>query len=184
MSVDPLKQRALLVDARDRGALVRVERSVESGFANGFVVDVGRDLFALCLVGDTIVFNGFQTFRLVDVTRIQSPAPHADFVQRALALRGEHRPANPTVDLSTIERLLLSASSEFRVIAVHSEVADPGVCFIGSVERVTKGRVTLRTINPDARWDDERETISLAGITRVDFGGLYESALLLVNSAG
>ena len=130
------------------------------------------------------MFNGFQTFRLADVLRIQSPAPHAAFVQQALALRGEHRPVNPTVDLSTIEHLLLSASSQFGVIAVHSEVADPGVCFIGAVERVAQGRVTLRTINRDARWDDERETISLAGITRVDFGGLYESALLLVNSAG
>ena len=51
---------------------------------------------------------------------------------------------------------------------------------IGSIRGVDETNVRLITIDPDADWDDEIATIPLADVTRLDFGGGYEEALLLV----
>lgn len=172
-----LQFRADLVGASKSQALVRVERSVEPGWANGYVVGVGPELFAMCLVSDLIVFNGFQVFRLVDLSSVEVPAPHAGFVERALRLREAKRPPDPSVDLKDLPSLVRSAAVAFPLITVHREIEDPGVCHIGVVEQVTHDALVLKTIGPDADWQDDRETFLLADITRVDFGGLYEDAL-------
>ena len=184
MTSDTLELRATLTSARVQGTLVRVYSSVESGWAEGFVVDIGRDSLLLCLIADLIVYNGFQAMRLADLSEVQAPAPHAEFVERALALRNETRPPDPPVDLSSLESLLWSASAIFDLVTIHREVVDPGVCYIGSVETIGREGVTLRTLDADARWDEEREIVPLDDITRVDFGGLYEAALSSVSAAG
>jgi hypothetical protein len=181
---DTLELRAMLTSARTQRTLVRVKSSVETGWADGFVVDVGRDFILLCLVADLIVYNGFQAVRLADLSEVQAPGPHAGFVESALALRKETRPPDPQVDLSSLESLLRSASATFDVVTIHREIVDPGVCYIGAVEAIGKEGATLRVLDSDARWDEEREIVPLADITRVDFGGLYEAALLSVSAAG
>jgi hypothetical protein len=184
MKPNLLQFRADLVRAQGSGELVRVHRSVESGWANGYVVGVGPEFFAVCLVSDLIIFNGFQAFRFVDLSAVEAPAPHADFVDRALRLRKALRPRDPSIDLKDLPSLLRSASAAFPLIALHREIKDPDVCHIGSVEGLTNDAVVLKAIGPDADWLEERETFALADITRVDFGGLYEEALSLVAKAG
>jgi hypothetical protein len=184
MASSTVELRGMLANARAQGTLVRIVSSVEPGWTEGFVVDVGREFVLLCLIADLIVYNGFQVVRLMDLSDVQSPAPHAEFVERALALRAEHRPVDPAVDLSSIERLLRSACATFDVVTIHREVVDPGACYIGAVEAISEGNATLRVLDPDAQWDEEREIVRLADVTRVDFGGLYEVALLAVSEAG
>lgn len=174
-----LEMRAELVGARDSQTLVRVRRSVERGWVNGYVTSVGPEWFVMCVVADLIVFNGFQAFRFKEVESVEVPAPYTGFVERALRLRGEARPEDPAIDLTDIATVLTSASGAFPLISIHQEVADPEVCFIGSVEEIARGTLVLKTISPDAAWNDERERFPLRDITRVDFGGLYEEALRL-----
>src|SRR5262245_44823922 len=184
MEGNRLEMRASLVGARDTQALVRVHRSVESGFANGYVVGVGPEWFALCLVADLIIFNGFQVFRFRDVSSVEVPAPYAAFVDRVLRLRRQTLPPNPEVDLTDIATVLRTASATYSLVTVHREVVDPDVCHIGSVEGIADGTLVLRPISPDAEWLEERESFPLHDITRIDFGGLYEDALALAASAG
>lgn len=65
-------------------------------------------------------------------------------------------------------------------MTIHTERVEPGVCFIGTPIGEITDRVTLREITPEAEWEDEEELRSwkLADITRIEFGGRYEEALL------
>ena len=179
-----LKTRADLVAAQAERRLVRVRRSLEPGWADGYVVNIGPHFFVFLLVSDQIIFNGFQAFRIRDLSTLEIPAPHASFVESALRLRGALPPPNPSIDLSDLPSLLTSASTAFPVITVHRETVDPDVCHIGAVLKIANDTVTLRGINADGQWDGEAEVFGLSEVTRVDFGGLYEQALSLVAGAG
>jgi hypothetical protein len=174
-----LEMRAELVGARDTQTLVRLRRSVERGWVGGYVASVGPEWFVMCVVADLILFNGFQAFRFKEVESVEAPAPYSGFVERALRLRRQTRPADPAIDLADVATVLSSASAAFPLISIHQEIADPEVCFIGAVEEIARGTLVLKTISPDAAWNEERERFPLRDITRVDFGGLYEEALRL-----
>ena len=184
MEASRLEVRASLVAARDTQVLVRVHRTVQPGFANGYVIDVGREWFTLCYVADQIVFDGFQVVRFKDVSSVESPGPNATLVGRVLRLRQPVKPRDPGIDLGDIASVLRTASSAYPLITLHRDVADPDVCHIGAVERIEGGTVVLRLMSPDGAWEEEREPFRLQDITRVDFGGLYEEALSLVASSG
>lgn len=181
---NPLQVRADLVAAQASRTLVRVRRSVEEGWAAGWVVGVGPQLFALSVVSDSILFNGFQVFRIRDVSSVEVPSPHAAFIETALRLRGQIAPQDPPIDLSDLQSALTSASAAFPLVAVHQEIEDPDVCFIGTVQQIADGKLFLKTVSPDGQWDGEQETITVSDITRIDFGGLYEQALSLVAGPG
>ena len=178
------EMRTTLGGARDGGVLVRVHRTVEAGYARGYVVDVGQKWVALSVVADLIVFDGFLVCRLEDVSSVDAPARNAAFVERALRLRGQTRPRDPGIDLGDISAVLRSAAAAYPLIAVHREVIDPDVCHVGSVERIVGERLVLRLVSADGEWLEEHKSFHLQDITRVDFGGLYEEALSLAAHDG
>jgi hypothetical protein len=167
---------------RDR-LLVRFARPLEPGTVNGYVLDIGPQFFLLALVSDGLRMNGFQCFRLSDVRKLRVPDKYAVFHEAVLKKRGERFPKKPRVSVSSLAELLLTANRAFPLVTIHREKADPSACWIGRVTDVRNGRVTLREIGPDARWDDQLGTYKLSEITRVDFGGDYENALYLVGGA-
>jgi len=65
-------------------------------------------------------------------------------------------------------------------VTVHREAIDPDVCWIGRILGVERGRVSVLEITPDATWEEKPESFGLSEITRVSFGGDYETALHLV----
>jgi hypothetical protein len=71
--------------------LVRFTRTVEQGWVNGYVLDVGPEFFLLALVNDQIRFDGFQALRLRDVRGLREN-PYATFVESALKARRAGRP--------------------------------------------------------------------------------------------
>ena len=62
----------------------------------------------------------------------------------------------------------------------HREEIDSDVCHIGKILRIDDEYVSLLEIDPDAEWGNEAEQYRISEITRLDFGGKYEEALLLV----
>ena len=81
--------------------------------------------------------------------------------------------------VGSIEELLLSAGRAFPLVTIHRERIDPEVCFIGRVQGIDRGRLSLLEIGPDAKWEDSPEEYRVGEITRVNFGGDYETALHL-----
>ena len=175
----PMKRVDELVDAMRGRALIRFSRRFESSKIRGYVLDVGPQFFLLALVSDRIWFDGYECFRTTDVRDLKHD-PYANFAEAALKKRGERRLKKPRVGVANIENLLLSAGKAFPLVTIHREQVDPDVCWIGRVQGVDQGRVSLLEIGPDAIWEDTPEEYRIKEITRVNFGGDYENALYLV----
>jgi hypothetical protein len=161
------------------GQFVRFDRRFEDSAVRGYVLDVGPKFFLLALVSDRIWFDGFECFRIGDVRGFRQD-PHAGFAESALRKRRERLPQKPRVSVRSIEELLVSAGRLFPLVTVHREAIDPDVCCIGRILGVERGHVSLLEITPDATWEEKPRSFRLSEITRVNFGGDYETALHLV----
>jgi hypothetical protein len=168
-----------LLEAMREQRLIRVSRPFEPTPAMGYVVAVGPGLVLLATVSDAVRLNGYECFRLSDVTAVE-PYAYPDFVEKALEKRGQPLPGRPPVSVDSIEDLLTTAGVAFPLVTVHLEKTDPDVCWIGRVLEIVGGHVALREIGPDAVWEPVPVAYPVQDITRVDFGGDYEGALALV----
>jgi len=168
-----------IADAMSARAFVRFKSKFGAAQVRGYVVDVGPKFFLVAVVCDGIWFDGFECFRIADVRGFR-PDPYAGFAESALKKRGEQVPKKPRVSIAKIEELLLSAGREFPLVTIHREHVDSGACWIGRILSVERGRVSLLGITPAAVWDKMPESYRLSEITRVTFGGDYETALHLV----
>ncbi len=63
------------------------------------------------------------------------------------------------------------------LITIHQERLNRNVCFVGKVERVTRRRVTILPISPAGDWEARQEHYEITDITRIEFGGAYETLL-------
>lgn len=170
---------SLLVTAMEKHRLVRISRRFESSPIRGYVMAVGSKFFLLALVSDRLWFDGFECFRIADVLGVEAD-PYANFAETALKKRGQRRPRKSKIDVESVETILLTASKAFPLVTIHLERKDPDVCYIGRVNDIKKGRVSLLEINPHAKWENKPNQFPLSKITRVSFGGDYEGALHLV----
>ena len=98
--------RGRLAAAAETGELVRFEREqLEPGPGDGYVVALGKEYFLIANIGNHIRFDGFQALRYEHVTELEVPSSRSGFLERALSLRGEQRPATPPLDLDSTEGL-------------------------------------------------------------------------------
>ena len=173
--------RELLEEALEEARVVAIDRE---GFEEvgelGYVVAVERKLFVLLQISDAMRFNGFSVLRIEDVSDVELPHAHVDFVESALRLRDESVDDAPAIDLSSMSTAIRSAGRLAELVTLHTEHAEPGVCKIGRIRAVDDTTVSLIALDPDADWDEEVTTVPVADVTRIDIGGAYEEALLLV----
>jgi len=172
-----------LEKARTRNNVVRIFREELDGpdsWTDGFVVDANEEMVLLQLVDDSIRLNGYQVLFLEDISDFAHPAPFNDFQKKVLALRGEEV-VDPEVELLDLAVLLIDISEEFGLVTLHREEIEPDSCEIGRVVRADAVTYELEEIGSDARWFDDTFEYDLYDITRIEFGGAYEEALLLAN---
>lgn len=157
---------------------------IEDGWALGYIVATGTDIFAMELIDDSIRYDGYHCIRYADVSKCENLDPYAPFVEKAFSLRGLSRLGRPNVELGSLALLLKTANAAFPLVTIHLEKERPNVCYTGKVITVDGSRVELKTISPSAEWDDEVQEYDLEDITTVSFGRAYEEALVLVGGAG
>jgi len=173
-----------LAEALSERTLIAIEREgCDPGHDIGFVAGLAQDLVLLLCVSNEIHLNGFSVLRVGDISGIEIPHEHDAFVESALRLREESVDVYPKIDLSSLEAALRSANRLFPLLSLHQEIADPEDCLIGKVLTVGRTQLEFIEIDPDAEWSEESSSLPLAGLTRIDFGGGYEEALLLVGGS-
>jgi hypothetical protein len=160
--------------------LVRIERSVESGCVDGYVVAVAKKWLVMLVLGDGVTFVGYQAYRLTDLAVLTTPAPYAAFQEAVIRKRKLPRKTPRGLQLFSTGALLSSANEKFSLISIYCEEKDPDICHIGRVATISRTSVMLNEVTPNAAWKSGLSTYPLAQITRVDFGGPYEEALALV----
>lgn len=175
--------RSRLEDARARGIIVRAAREgLEDGWIDGYVAALGDEFFALEVFDKAFRLNGYCCLRYRDVTDLRTPAPHAEFHEKALRARGGARSKSFDVDVSSLPLLLASAGRVFPLLTIHEE-DENDACWIGKLVTVSDEEIELLYISPDAKFDEAPTIYRLEGICTVEFGGAYEEALHLVSRA-
>jgi hypothetical protein len=172
-----------LEKAQTRNNLVRIFREELDGpdnWSDGFIIDANEEMVLLQLVDDSIRLNGYQILFLEDISDFVHPAPFNDFQKKVLELR-EEEAQNPEIELGDLSQILLDISEDFGLVTLHREELESDSCEIGRVVKADEVSFELEEIGSDARWFDETYEYDLYDITRIEFGGAYEEALLLVN---
>ncbi len=169
-----------LEEAVSERLFVRIERDGYEGDFVGIVQAESDVLVCLASLDDRVHLGGFDILRREQISLFEIPAPHAEFYESALRLRGEHKPDPPPVDLTSIKSALESVSQIAPLVVVHREAVDPDGCEIGQVAALEADRFHLREIDPDADWEDEVGVYPYAEVTRLGFAGGYEASLALV----
>lgn len=170
-----------LVKTIDKTHIVEFDRTPEiKERLEGYVVDM-TDLFLMLHVIDPnyISLNGYIVLRSDDIRRYRVRDDKNFFLNRAFKLKNIHPIPKPEIDLSSFPSLLASANRAYPLINIQRETMDPDICFIGKIEKMSNKTVTLKEIDPAARWERIRR-YRLEDITRIEFGGGYEESLALV----
>lgn len=169
------QNRGDLKAARDARQPVRLVRSVAgANYVEGLVLDVDRDWVLLHKLND-LRLDGWSAVRLDTVRKITGPG-NGLATRRALKLHGER--AQPVdADLSSTAKLVRSLARVAPLLALHYEESWPDECSIGRPVRLTKKAVHLLDVTPRATWDAESRRFTFRELTRIDFGGHYETTL-------
>jgi len=160
-------------------ALVRMKSRFEDHKIRGYVRGIGPKFVLIQIVNDRIWFDGYECFRIADIRGLKLE-PHTAFIEAAIRARYKKLPKPPRIDLADVEKLILSAASNFPLVTIHNEEERPDVCWIGRVKGIAEGILSLTHIDPNARWEKRSTKHDLKAITRVGFGASYEAALHLV----
>lgn len=168
----------LIDKAITTGVLVRVKNNLDEGETryDGYVTAVSKKLIMIHLLADNISLDGYEVVRLRDVLDVQVPAPYSQFVASALTLKGEKLDESPLIDLSSMRVAIESAAERYPLITVMND--DEG-CRVGQVVATGPQSFVLQEIDPAAKWIDKTELL-YSEVTRLSFGGGYETALALV----
>jgi hypothetical protein len=175
--------RAELKRALDERVPVRVQRErVQAGTTHGYIVGLSRDFCLIAEVGDAIRFDGYLAIAVADITSIEAD-PAREFVDRALALRGEalRVPAEFALDdWATIAR---SAAAIAPLVSINMiEDEDGEISYVGELVDVDANALVLREIDPNAKWYPDTGAYEFEGIGSIGFGSAY--MLMLARVAG
>ena len=168
--------------AQGRRDCLRVIRTIEKAErVDGYLVAVGKRWLLLFTQreGDP---SGYVALPLRTLRRI-SRAPGRRFVRRSFQAHSAWPPAAPTVfiDLDRgVRELIDSAAAGFPLVTLFTECDHPGVCYIGQPVRWGRRKLHLQEVDPRGRWQRKPAPHRIASITRVDFGGRYETNLATV----
>lgn len=169
------KHHAGLAEALTHNTLVVAYRKdIDEDRLDGYVVGLSDSWVLLHLVdGSVAVLNGYTAVRLTDISRFNVDE---GFMDEYLRLRGMRSEKQPPIELQDLSALLLSVSKNYPLFMIHCERVEPGIGFVGQIEKLTKRNLHLKKFDSKAKWIDT-EKFKLKNITRVDFGDGYGEAL-------
>jgi hypothetical protein len=154
----------------DRGTLDR-ERA-------GHLLAYSAQFLYLTVVDDSFRLDGYQVLSRSEIRAASTDSPRSQLLRAALALHGVLKPERfPAVDLSDMRSVLKSVESTHSVVVIERERLHPGECEIGRLKLMSDDRYSLRWLSPSAVWEHDARTFRYSDITRVAFGGRYETTL-------
>jgi hypothetical protein len=144
----------------------------------GYVLDFSDSFILLHLLEwNTFALNGYVVIRAQDVNR-QRIFNRDSYWQSRAAKKNKFKPIHPQVSIASLLDAISTADKAFPLITIEKELVADDKCWIGKLAGFTSKTVTIHGLNPNAEWI-ERSRFNLNEITKVAFGGGYETALAL-----
>ncbi|SDL26923.1 hypothetical protein SAMN04487916_107121 [Arthrobacter sp. ov407] len=145
----------------------------------GYVLAIDQTWMLVVKTRDGGYLDGFTVLRVSDVTKVREDS---SFEARFLRHMDQWPPAGPSapIDLSGPQTIITSAAALQTLVTLYTEQQWPDECYIGAPVDWEKKRVWLLEVDGQARWERDMSSYRLKQITRIEFGGDYEKALIAV----
>lgn len=170
--------RAELREAFEQRIPLRILRDrLHAGVIHGYVVALSRDFCLVAEVGDAMRFDGYIAISIADISSIEED-PSRDFVEKALALRGEALKVPDDFELDDWAAIARSAMAYAPLISLNMIEDDEGeVSYVGQLTEVEPNALVLRELDPNARWYPDTGAYEFEGLGSIGFGSGYLDAL-------
>jgi hypothetical protein len=180
-TVVPFKARGVrgeLREALEQRLPLRIQRErLQPGVIHGYVIALARDFCLIAEVGDAMRFDGHIAIALADISAIEVD-PSREFVEKALALRGEVLLVPEDFRLDDWASIARSAAECSPLIAINMvEDEDGEVSYVGQLHAVERDAVVLRELDPNAQWYPDTGAYEFDAIGSIGFGSGYLDAL-------
>lgn len=176
--------RPLLREACASRQLVRVWRDeLEAGSYCGYVGAVGHEFFMLWVLGDNLAFDGIHILRQRDISDIEVPDKHHEFLQKAIALNGLKADIPDGLNLDDARGVIESVAALAPVMSVRVDNDNPeevDVCYVGRLTACEDDGFSLQEITPEANWLREPSFFAWDEISTVCFNDPYATILATV----
>lgn len=145
----------------------------------GYVLAINQAWMLLAKTRDGGYPDGFSVLRVADITKVRADS---SFEAQFLRQMDQWPPTEPSgpIDLSGPQTIITSAAALQTLVTLYTEQKWPDECYIGAPVDWEKKRVWLLEVDGQARWERDMSAYHLKKITRIEFGGDYEKALLAV----
>jgi hypothetical protein len=176
--------RAELQRALEERVPIRIHRErIQPGVIHGYVVALSRDFCLVAEVGDAIRFDGYIAIAVADISTLEAD-PAREFVDRALALRGEKLTVPADFRLDDWAAIARSAAAAAPLISVNMlEDEDGEISYVGQIVDIDANAIVLRELDPNAAWYPDTGAYEFAAIGSIGFGSGYLEALWQVAGA-
>lgn len=141
-----------------------------------------NDEFTLIQEFDTSLFrlDGFVVFQNDSVKNFRIYDEPGYFLSEVVEFERISPSSPPKISVHSWPEIIKSVSELFPLIVIEQEAIDRDICYIGKLLETRKNGFTLRDIDPNAEWEKKRK-YKFKDITKVKFGGRYETVLASVN---
>ncbi|MEO5623882.1 MAG: hypothetical protein ABJB02_07090 [Dokdonella sp.] len=177
----PRGVRAELREAFERRIPLRILRErLQPGVIHGYVAALSRDFCLIAEVGDAMRFDGYIAIALTDISALEID-PAREFVEKALALRGEALAIPADFCLDDWASIARSAAACAPLISVNVlEDEDGEISYVGQLEQIDPQALVLRELDPNAAWYPDTGAYEFDALGSIGFGSGYLEALWLV----
>ena len=170
--------RAELREALDQRIPLRIQRErLQPGVIHGYVAALSRDFCLIAEVGDSMRFDGYIAIAVADISALETD-PSREFVDKALALRGEELQIPADFRLDDWAAIARSAAACAPLISVNMlEDSDGEISYVGQLVSVETNALVLRELDPNAEWYPDTGDYEFEALGSIGFGSGYLDAL-------
>ena len=186
-TVVPFKARGLRAELREafeQRIPLRIRRDrLQPGAIHGYVVAMSRDFCLVAEIGVTLRFDGYLAIAIVDISALE-PDPAKEFVEKALALRGEALAVPQPFHLDDWAAIARSAMTHAPLISLNMVEDDEGeISYVGQLAGVESDALVMRELDPNAQWYPDTGAYEYEALGSIGFGTGYLDALWQVAGA-
>ncbi len=145
----------------------------------GFIFDFNDDFLLLEHYNEDGFYNGIVVLRRQDITRLKWDNNNVNSTFKIITRLKPTELANIKID--TIENILKTVDMTFGHVNIQIQEINSNWSIIGQIQEIDSDTLVIKEFGTMSSLDRGMLMISIADITRIDAGGLYENNLMKIH---